>query len=73
MTYQQALKKAEKDGASKAEGMALLAQICRTLAHVHAINPALVFQGAIKQGIDAKALVKLADADPVALGDLMFV
>lgn len=73
MTYQQALKKAEGIGASKAEGKMLLAQICQTLAHVHAVNPALVYAGAIKQGLNAKALVKLADADPVALGDLMFV
>ena len=73
MTYQQALKKAERVGASKAEDKAFLAQICQTLASIHAINPALVYAGAIKQGLDAKALVKLADADPVALGDLMFV
>jgi hypothetical protein len=73
MTYQQALKKAEQVGASKAEGKAHLAQMCRTLAYVHAVNPALVYEGAVKQGMDAKALVKLADADPVALGDLMFV
>jgi hypothetical protein len=47
--------------------------ICRSLAIVHAINPALVFDGAVKQGIDGKSLMKLAHADPVALGDLMFV
>jgi hypothetical protein len=47
--------------------------LCRTLAAVHAINPALVFEGAVKQGIDSQALMKLADADPVAFGDLMFV
>lgn len=73
MTFNQALKQAEKIGASKAEGKALLAMLCQTLASIHAISPALVYAGAIKEGIDAKALVKLADADPVALGDLMFV
>jgi hypothetical protein len=73
MTYQQALKTAEQVGASKVEGKALLAMLCRSLACIHAINPALVFQGAIKQGLDARALVKLADTDAVALGDLMFV
>ncbi len=46
--------------------------LCRCLAAVHAINPALVYEGAMKQGIDGKTLMKLADADPVALGDLMF-
>ena len=73
MTYNQALQTAQKIGASKAQGKALLAMLCESLAYVHAINPALVFAGAVKQGIDAKALMKLADADPVALGDLMFV
>lgn len=73
MTYTQALTRAEKIGASKAEGQPLLAMLCRSLAAVHAINPALVYEGAVKQGIDSKALMRLADADPVALGDLMFV
>lgn len=73
MTYQQALQRAEKAGASNAQGKALLAMICCSLASVHAINAALVYEGAVKQGIDAKALMKLANADPVALGDLMFV
>ncbi len=73
MTYKQALQAATKIGASRAEGQTLLALLCRTLASVHAINPALVYEGAIKKGIDAKALTKLADSDPVALGDLMFV
>jgi hypothetical protein len=72
MTYQQALKKCWKVGASKAEGKPFLAMVCQTLASIHAINPKLVYEGAVKQGIDAKALVKLADTDPVALGDLMF-
>ena len=73
MTYREALQKAEKVGASKAEGKVLLALLCRSLAAVHAVNPALVYEGAVKQGIDSKTLMKLAAADPVALGDLMFV
>jgi len=73
MTYQQALKSARKIGASKTQGHAFLAMACETLASIHAINPALVYEGAIKQGLDANALMKLADADPVVLGDLMFV
>ena len=72
MTYKTALQKAEKVGASKAEGEPLLAMLCCSLAAVHAIAPALVYEGAVKRGLDAKALMKLADADPVALGDLMF-
>jgi len=73
MTYQQALQAGKKIGPSKAEGDILIAMLCQSLAYVHAISPALVYEGAVKQGIDSKALAKLADADPVALGDLMFV
>jgi hypothetical protein len=47
--------------------------ICQSLASVHAINPALVYEGAVKQGFDSKALAQLANDDPVGLGDLMFV
>lgn len=73
MTYRDALQRAEKIGASRAEGKPLLALLCRSLAAVHAINPALVYEGSVKRGIDSKTLMKLAATDPVALGDLMFV
>ena len=67
------MKKADKIRASEAEGNVLLAMLCQTLASVHAINPALVYDGAINREIDAKTPMKLADENPVALGDLMFV
>lgn len=73
MTYTQALQAGKKVGASKAEGEVLLAMLCQTYACIHAINPALIYAGAVKQGIDAKTLEKLAATDPVGLGDLMFV
>jgi hypothetical protein len=73
MKYEQALKTAQKVGASRADGKMLLALLCRCLASVHAINPALVYEGAIKQGIDSRALARLAETNAVALGDLMFV
>jgi hypothetical protein len=73
MTYKQALKSAQRIGASKAEGEVLLAMLCETLASIHAINPALVFQGSVKQGLDSKSLAKLAHDNPVALGELMFI
>jgi len=47
--------------------------LCKSLASVHAISPALVYQGAMKQGLTAKQVAKLAVDDPVGLGDLMFV
>jgi hypothetical protein len=73
LTNKEALQRAEKTGVTKAEGKSLLAMLCRNLAAVHAINPALAFEGAVKQGMDCKTLMRIAATDPVALGDLMFV
>lgn len=73
MSYEEALRRAERVGVSKAEKLEFLALVCKSLASIHAINPAMVFAGAQKLGLDAKQVVKLAEADPVALGDLMFV
>lgn len=58
---------------SKAGPEEFLAMTCETLAGIHAISPALVFEGAKKRGLTAKEVAKLAADDPVALGDLMFV
>ena len=73
MTYEQALKSGDKTGASNANPEEFLAQICQTLASIHAINPALVFEGAKKRKLTARKVAKLGAYDPVALGDLMFV
>ncbi len=73
VTYEQALKKAERVGASRAGAQEFLALVCKTLASLHAVNPALVFEGAKKLKLDAKQVAKLADSDPAGLGDLMFV
>jgi len=73
MSYEEALRRAERVGVSKAEKLEFLALVCKSLASIHAINPAMVFAGAQKLNLDAKQVVKLAEADPVALGDLMFV
>jgi hypothetical protein len=70
LNYEQALQEARRVGAGKCGGLALLAQTCETLARVHAISPRLVFEGAMKQGLDAEQVRKL---DAVSLGDLMFV
>ena len=69
MTYAEALKEANKVGASKAEGLPLLALTINTLALAHAISPRLVYEGAVRNGLSADAVRKL---DPAALGDLMF-
>lgn len=69
MTYEEALKAAKKVGATKAEHLPLLAMTVKTLALVHAIDPKLVYAGAVRQRLTAAQVRKL---DPVSLGDLMF-
>ena len=69
MTYEEALKAAKKVGASKAEDLPLLAMTVETLAMVHAINPTLVYAGAVKQRLTAAQVRKL---NAVTLGNLMF-
>ena len=49
MTYEEAIKVAKREGASKAENEPLLAITIASLALVHAINPRLAFDGAVKQ------------------------
>jgi len=70
MTYEKALERWKKVGASKAEGLPLLAMTCQALSLAQAINPKLAYEGARKLNLDAKAVRKL---DPIALGDLMFM
>jgi hypothetical protein len=69
MNYDEALRTAKKVGASKAEDLPLLAMTVATLALVHAIDPRLVYAGAVKRTLTAAQVRKL---DPVSLGDLMF-
>lgn len=70
MTYERALEAAKNIGASKVKGLPHLAVTIEALALAHAINPKLVYEGAVKQGLTASQVRKL---DAVALGDLMFL
>ncbi len=70
MSYDEALKAAKKVGASKAENEPLLAITIASLALVHAINPRLAFDGAVKLRLTAAKVRKLK---PMDLGNLMFV
>ena len=72
MTYQQALDAGNQAGWNRAAALPLLAAACQTLSMVHAIAPALVYAGAVKRGLNHKQLLKLAEEDCVALGNLMF-
>lgn len=67
MTYEQALKRGERAGASKAGEDEFLALIWKSLASLHAISPALVYEGAKKRRRTAKQVAKSAQDDPVAL------
>lgn len=69
MSYHEALQQLRRVGVSKAEGDALLAMTCQTLALAHAINPALAYAGAKKRGLTAMQVRQLG---PISLGDLMF-
>lgn len=69
VTYKQAVKTGEKAGASRAGTEEFLAMLCKSLASLHAINPALVFDGAKKRRLTAKQVAKLAVDDPVGIGD----
>ncbi len=70
MNYKDALAASKKVGASRCEGLPLLAMTCLTLSMGHAINPEMVYNGAVKLGHDARAVRKL----PLdQMSDLMFV
>jgi hypothetical protein len=70
MTYEQALEACDKVGDSKAQDHPLLAATLKCLSLVHAINPKLAYEGAVKKGLTARQVTRLG---PVELGDLMFV
>lgn len=70
MTYEQALLEVRRVGAAKVQGLPHLALTIQTLAMVHAIAPALAYEGAKKRGLTASQVRKLS---AVSLGDLMFV
>ena len=73
MSYNQALMRGKQSGAGRAGDEEFLAMLCESLASLHAINPAMVFEGAQKRGLTANEVATLAEHNPAALGDLMFV
>ena len=70
MTYKEALNEADKVGASKIQGLGHLAMTIKTLSLVHAINPELVYNGAVKEKLTGNKVRKLG---PIELGRLMSV
>lgn len=73
-TFKQALQEAKKVGAAKAQGEAHIAQLAHTLCIGHpGCNPEMIYNGALKLNLSAKALMRMASEDPAGFGDLMFV
>jgi hypothetical protein len=55
LTYKLALEEGQNGWSERGLWQrALLAMLCQTLAGIHAINPSLVYQGAIRMGIDSQ-------------------
>ncbi len=74
MTYKQALAEGKRVGVSHASEPIFIAQLCETFKCLHpGAKPELVYNGAIKKGLTAKQLAKLANESPTEYGDLMFV
>jgi hypothetical protein len=73
--YQKALKAANKVGSSQATDAGVMAQFCATSLQilVGAASPELVWEGAQKSGMTALQLAKLANKNPHAVHDLMWV
>jgi hypothetical protein len=69
MTYQKALKAANKVGAAHAQGLPLLAQTIFCFAAACPINGQLAYDGARKKGLTADQVRKMTS---VQVGDLMF-
>ena len=73
-TFKQALKDGNKVGAANSQGLDQMAQMIDTLCKIHVgCNPKMIYEGAIKKGLTVRELTNLANHDPVAFGDLMFI
>lgn len=70
MKYEVALDRARAVGAARANGLPLLAQTCSVLSLAHAVNPAMLYDGARKMGLSADKLVKLVAEN---VGEFAFV
>jgi hypothetical protein len=73
-TYDDALARYRKIGASKADDAALMAAFCEHDLQilVGAVSPRLVWSGAQKQQLRTKQLAAMT-TDPLAVSDLMWV
>lgn len=73
--YETTLARAKKIGAANADNDESIALFChgplQTLCG--AVSPKLVFEGAVKTGLDYREFGRLASTSPTAISDLMWV
>lgn len=74
-SYHDALAAAKKVGSAHATDAGIMAQICDTSLQllVGAAAPELVWNGAQKKGMTARQLLELANSDPAAVHELMWL
>ncbi len=75
MTYEQALKEARSRGAVQQSDAALMAGYCDQALQlvVGAASPKLVWEGAQKKQMTTRELIHLAQTDPRAVHELMWL
>lgn len=75
LTYEAALTEANQVGSSHASDAGLMAQLCDSSLQllVGAASPKLVWEGAQKKGMSAADLMALANSNPLAVHDLMWI
>ncbi|MFI5614721.1 hypothetical protein [Amycolatopsis sp. NPDC051903] len=73
--YSDALAAANKTGAANATDAGVMAQFCETSLQrlVGAASPQLVWEGAQKKGMTTAGLAQLANTDPSAVHELMWL
>lgn len=75
VTWEQALAEAKEKGVGRCSDHALMASFCDASLQyiVGAVSGQLVWEGAMRTGLSAKELARLANRDPLACSELMWV
>lgn len=74
-TYESALTRGERVGASRADDVALMALLCNAPLQslCGAVSPQLVWEGAMATGVTSGDLARMAAKDPAAVEELMWI
>jgi hypothetical protein len=75
MTYQEAIRESKRVGVVDQTDEVLMAGLCEGTMQIlcGAVAPQLVWEGAQKQGLDSRTLMQMANTDPNAVHELMWV